>query len=83
MSARPPRCFQSPSQVKQWLGSARYAPAGSSSFCADCTARFQREMIAAGLCDHPDVFFVTDPEDGTETGVKPADPKQGRLFEAA
>lgn len=61
---------------------ARYASPGSSSFCADCTARFQREMMREGLCDHPDVYFVVDPEDGTETGVKPANPGQGELFAA-
>lgn len=80
---RVPRCFQNPADARRWVSSARYAPAGHSSFCVDCTARFQKEMIAEGLCDHPDVVFVTDPKDGTTVGAKPKDPLQREMFEAA
>ena len=78
-----PRCFQSPEDATRWQRSARYAPAGSSSFCVDCTPGFQREMVKAGLCDHPDVVFVTNPQDGTTVGFKPKDPAQVELFEMA
>lgn len=83
MSQSPPRCFQNPDDATLWQRSARYAPAGSSSYCADCTRKFQMEMVEEGLCDHPDVIFVTNPQDGTTTGFKPKDPAQVELFEMA
>lgn len=79
---RAPRCFGGDKQARRWVGATRHAAPGPSAFCADCTRAFQSEMLKAGLCDHPDTFFVVEP-DGTEVGVKPKDPRQVRLFDAA
>lgn len=77
---RAPRCFQDIEIARRWSSSARYASPGSSHWCADCTAKFQREMIEEGLCDFPETVFVTDPRDGTTVG-KRTDPDQVELFD--
>lgn len=60
-----PRCFTA-QQWSEWMAVARMVrPQIRNGFCEDCTPHYQARMILLERCDHPDVRFTFNPEDGT------------------
>ena len=55
-----PLCFASRLQYEVWKRAARQSPVGDSSYCADCTLAYQRQMIASFRCAHPCTSFHLD-----------------------
>lgn len=55
----PPFCFSR----KQWVlyvKAAENAKPGPASYCTDCTPEYQRQMVRAGKCGHPQARFTND-----------------------
>ncbi len=51
---RRPSCFDTERQFDEWVAAARDSGHYVPNHCADCTPDYQRRMIAAGRCEHPD-----------------------------
>ena len=71
-----PQCFDSRSQFQEWTQAARRSNPGDSSFCTDCTAHYQRLMVAQGRCAHPGTTFRIDSEGGVD-GCRPEKERVG------
>lgn len=55
-----PACFERPEDYVEWKKFARLPGStvnGRIKACIDCTPQFQREMIACGRCENPEVRF--------------------------
>jgi hypothetical protein len=65
-----PLCFSSREQYQAWKLLAINTVGVLSGICTDCTPKYQKEMIEADRCTHPDVKFGFD-EDGLVTGFAP------------
>ena len=55
-----PLCFDSRRQFDLWSAAARRSPPGSSSYCTDCSLKYQRQMITEGRCAYPGTRFCKD-----------------------
>lgn len=66
---RPP-CF-TPDDWDEWVRAevASCAPAPHSGYCEACTPEYQKVMLRAKRCSHPDVFF--DDDEGSPVGIRP------------
>lgn len=76
-----PRCFSSRRQFELWMAAARDSKPGSSAYCADCTAEYQRQMIRQRRCAYPATTFGLDSE-GFVEGRRPVE-QRIRLKEVA
>ena len=65
-----PLCFCSRRQYELWMEAARNSDPAGSSYCTDCTPAYQEQMLAAGRCAYPDVWFDRD-VDGFVEGRRP------------
>jgi hypothetical protein len=70
MSASFPVCFESRRQYGRWRETAQHEKPGSSRYCTDCLADYQKRMIVAGRCAHPATTFHVD-ADGFYEGRRP------------
>jgi len=52
-----PACFPSQADWDEYRKFARMEPPLQASYCQDCTARYQQEMLRQGRCAHPEVWF--------------------------
>lgn len=70
-----PACFDSTQDYLAWSGFARQAPVQPyARHCEDCTKDYQSEMILAGRCEHPEIYFGR--VDGAMVGIHPKDKKK-------
>ena len=76
-----PLCFASRLQYEVWKKAAKHSRAGDSSYCADCTLAYQRQMVASFRCAHPCTSFYLD-KDGFLEGRRRVEDRV-RLKEAA
>lgn len=53
-----PPCFATKQQWLLWCMHEAIRPVGSSSYCNDCRACFQQEMIRQRRCTFPTTSFV-------------------------
>ena len=53
-----PACFDSSSQWEEWKQHARQTNLNPACYCNDCTPQYQKSMVNAKRCDHPETFFV-------------------------
>lgn len=67
-----PRCFDTRRQYELWVEAARRSHPGGSSYCTDCSAEYQRRMIACQRCAHPSTTFHVD-GDGLVEGRRPVE----------
>lgn len=55
-----PLCFKSLEDFERWRKSFQ----AGLDFCRDCLPSYQLRMKKAGRCEHPEVMFSFDEEDG-------------------
>lgn len=67
-----PRCFDSRRQYELWVEVARCSHPGGSSYCTDCSAQYQRRMIASQRCAYPGTMFHVA-GDGLIEGRRPVE----------
>ena len=70
-----PQCFDSNRQFRDWSQAAKRSVPGDSSFCTDCTARYQKQMIAQERCFHSDTTFPV----GSRGGIEGRRPEAERI----
>jgi hypothetical protein len=70
-----PKCFDSSQQFREWSQAAKRSDPGDSSFCTDCTAHYQMQMIDQERCFHPGTTFPV----GSRGGVDGRRPEEERI----